>query len=297
MALEGYDKATGGRTSDRTFRGSLSSPAASAPILEVEDLRVGFPGSNGGRPVLDGVGFTLCPGEILGLVGSSGSGKSLLAKSIIRLEKPAQIRSGSIRLQGVDIAHMPQKSVRPFRGSVVTYVPQNPHGALDPVYSIEFQFREVLKSHANGRRGNGRSPSTNGNSITEKIIDWMKRVDISDAATRITQYPHQWSRGMLQRALLTMSFSTSPRIIILDEVTSALDPTITLQIISLITALRDRHRTAVIIITHDLAIAHEICDSIAVLDQGVIVEKGAAHAIFHHPKHHFTQQLVSSLAI
>ena len=275
--------------------GTLAQPARSGPILEVDGLTVGFGNGNGRPPVLNGVGFSLRPGEILGLVGASGSGKSLLARSLLRLEKPARIHSGSIRILGEDISRASQKRVRAIRGSRIAYVPQNPLSALDPVYSIRFQFKEVLKSHR-VTHGNGRKPGR-PRPLVDKILDWMKSVDISEAGTRIKQFPHQWSRGMLQRALLAMSFSPSPRIIILDEVTSALDPTITLQMISLISALRDRHETAVILITHDLAIANEICDSIAVLHRGHIVEQGRAKDIFHHPRHDYTRQLLSNMVI
>ena len=275
--------------------GMRVQPALSGPILEVDGLTVGFGNANGRPPVLNGVNFSLCPGEILGLVGASGSGKSLLARSLLRLEKPARILSGSIRIMGEDISRSSQKRVRAIRGSRITYVPQNPLSALDPVYSIRFQFKEVLKSHRVAH-GNGRRPDR-PRTLADKVLDWMGSVDISEARTRIKQFPHQWSRGMLQRALLAMSFSPSPKIIILDEVTSALDPTITLQIISLISALRDRHETAVILITHDLAIANEICDSIAVLHRGHIVEQGRTKDVFHHPRHDYTRQLISNMVI
>ena len=297
MTPQESHKTPGGRIARPGPAEIRTRPAAREPILEVRDLKVGFSQANGLPPVLDGVSFTLHPGEILGLVGASGSGKSLLAKSIIRLEKPARILSGSILVNGEDIAYFSQKKVRPFRGRQVAYVPQNPLSALDPVYSIGFQFREVLKSHTNGNRADHHFPPSNGTNLLSQILDWLSRVDISEARTRIGQFPHQWSRGMLQRALLAMSFASSPRIIILDEVTSALDPTITLQIINLIGTLRDQRQTAVILITHDLAIAHEICDSIAVLHRGLIVEKGKAKNILHHPGHEYTRQLVSNITV
>ena len=173
--------------------GMRVQPALSGPILEVDGLTVGFGNANGRPPVLNGVNFSLCPGEILGLVGASGSGKSLLARSLLRLEKPARILSGSIRIMGEDISRSSQKRVRAIRGSRITYVPQNPLSALDPVYSIRFQFKEVLKSHRVAH-GNGRR-SDRPRTLADKVLDWMGSVDISEARTRIKQFPHQWSRG------------------------------------------------------------------------------------------------------
>ena len=268
---------------------SQPRPYGTETILEISGFCVDFPRAAGAKKVLDGVSLSLRPGEILGLVGASGSGKSLLAKCLLRLEKPARIISGSCRLQGREITRMTPKQMMPLRGRLIGYVPQNPLNALDPVYSLGFQFREVLA--ANGAKGLGRA------SFLSKVLHWMKMVDISEAAARLGQYPHQWSIGMLQRALLAMSFSASPQVIILDEVTSALDPTITLQIISVILNLRDRNRTAILFITHDLAVASQVCDSIAVLHQGRIVEQGATQQVFDNPSHPYTKQLASSLVL
>ena len=231
------------------------------------------------------------------MVGSSGSGKSLLAKSLIRLEKPAMIITGSIVLQGVDLVKASPRELRGLRGGVIGYVPQNPLSALDPVYSIGFQFKEVLARHLSRILPESRSNGADKNALWNNILKWMKRIDISDPEPRLRQYPHQWSRGMLQRAILSMSYSITPQVIILDEVTSALDPTITMQIIALLKDLRARNNTSIIMITHDLAIANEICDSIAVLSEGRIVEKGPADEVLNRPQHPFTKRLAAGLVI
>lgn len=269
-------------------RSSSIFPTA-APILRVDGLTVGFAGAAGTQNVLRDIHLTLGPGEILGLVGESGSGKSLLARSLVRLESPARIGAGSILLDGNELCAKSQREMEALRGRAITLVLQHPERAMDPVFKMGSQFLEVWTSgHGNARRPRKR--------FFPIIQDMLRSVGIADARRRCRQYPHQWSRGMLQRAQLVMAFSTSPAVLILDEVTSALDPTVCLQILDTLARLKKTCRTGVILITHDLFVAAEICDRVAVMHQGRIVETGTVSDIFDRPTHAYTRRLVSSTA-
>ncbi|BBO82302.1 peptide ABC transporter ATP-binding protein [Desulfosarcina ovata subsp. sediminis] len=266
---------------------ALSPP--SAPILRVEGLTVGFPGTPESHHVLQGVDLTLKSGEIFGLVGESGSGKSLLARSLVRLESPARITAGTILLEGEELCARTQREMESLRGKKITLVLQHPERAMDPVFRMESQFREVWTSD----RVDARRQQRRFLSVIQRMLH---SVGIADARRRCRQYPHQWSRGMLQRAQLVMAFSVSPAVLILDEVTSALDPTVCLQILDAIMRLKQTRHTGVILITHDLFVAAEICDRVAVMHNGRIVETGTAGDIFRRPAHPYTRLLVSSTA-
>ncbi|MBL0715410.1 MAG: ABC transporter ATP-binding protein, partial [Desulfosarcina sp.] len=234
-----------------------------------------------------GIDLTLRRGEILGLVGESGSGKSLFARSLLRLESPAAVRAGSILLDGRELTVKTQKQMRALRGKKIALVLQNPESAMDPVFTMGYQFREVLlsqeKSTSRGRKA--------GFSKIERFLD---AVGIASARKRCRQYPHEWSRGMLQRGKLAMVFSTRPAVAILDEITSALDPTVCLQVLDAIRRLKEKSGTAIMLISHDLFLAAEICDRVAVMKAGRIVETGTVREIFDGPVHPYTRALVSS---
>lgn len=266
------------------------------PILQVRDLTVDVHGKKSDTRILNGTSFSLYRGEILGLVGESGCGKSLLAKTLVRLENPAQIVSGTIKLDGLEISTpQGQKKMRRYRGRKISLVLQNPKSAMDPVFTVGRHFKDVFSIRHDMNDTDGKTNKTHNTHIQQNINNLLQAVGISSPKERSRQYPHQWSRGMLQRAQLQMTFATTPEIVILDEVTSALDPTVTLQILRLIEQLKNHRQSAVIFITHDLSVALEICDRIAVMQKGRIVETGPARDIILTPSYAYTKLLVAGM--
>ena len=261
--------------------------APDEPVLQVRNLVVEFPMGTQETTILRSIDLTLRRGEILGLVGESGCGKSLLARTLIRLEAPARIVSGSILLEGRELTASTQKEMLPLRGKKITLVLQNPEGAMDPLFTMGYQLREVLLSQVAAPSERGRM----GFTTIEKLLG---TVGIAAPRERCRQYPHEWSRGMLQRGQLVMAFLTTPAVMILDEITSALDPTVCLQILDAVSRLKAASSTAILLITHDLFLASEICDRVAVMQAGRIVETGTVQEIFGRPVHPYTRALVSS---
>ena len=253
-------------------------------FLVVNDLVAAFPGSSNASRVLGGISLSLNRGEILGIVGESGSGKTIFSKCLIRLESPAKIVSGSILFNNQELTGKTEKELRLIRGKKIALVMQNPKAAMDPVFTMGSQFNEVISLNKLSKKKK-----------KEMIYNFLKNVGIASPKERCRQYPHEWSRGMLQRAQLVMAFSASPELLILDEVTSALDPTICLQILDLIVRFKNEHHAGIILITHDLSIASKICDRLAVMHQGLIVESGTVREIFDKPVHPYTKLLVSSI--
>ncbi len=261
-------------------------------ILSVKNLKVEIP--NGAHPVevLRGIDLTLGRGEILGLVGESGAGKSMLARTLVRLEAPAMLTGGEILLEDRDLARMTEKEISGLRGGKISMVPQNPMAAMDPLFSLKSHFREVFTSRVNRNGGNGYSSGQR--SFLEKTVSFLKTVGIASPRERCRQYPHQWSRGMLQRGQLVMAFLSSPSVLIMDEVTSALDPTVCLQILDAIARLREEQGTAILLITHDLFIAAEICDRLAVIQSGRIVETGPVPELLDNSANPYTRSLMAA---
>ena len=253
-------------------------------LLVVKDLKAAFPGDPDMSRVLRGISLSLNPGEILGIVGESGSGKTIFSKCLIRLESPAKIISGSIFFDDQELTAKTEKELRLIRGKRIALVMQNPKAAMDPVFTMGSQFDEVISLNKFSKKKK-----------KEIIYNLLKNVGIASPKERCRQYPHEWSRGMLQRAQLVMAFSASPELLILDEVTSALDPTICLQILDLIVRFKHEHHAGIILITHDLSIASKICDRLAVMHQGLIIEFGTVSEIFDNPVHPYTKLLVSSI--
>ena len=252
-------------------------------LLVVKDLKADFPSSPNASMVLRGISLSLNPGEILGIVGESGSGKTVFSKCLIRLESPAKIISGSILFDNQELTAKTEKELRLIRGKRIALVMQNPKSAMDPVFTMGSQFDEVISLNKLSKKKKN-----------DIIYNLLKNVGIASPKERCRQYPHEWSRGMLQRAQLVMAFSTSPELLILDEVTSALDPTICLQILDLIVRFKNEHHAGIILITHDLSIASKICNRVAVMHKGLIVESGTVRKIFDKPVHPYTKLLVSS---
>ena len=252
-------------------------------LLVVKNLATAFPGSPNVLRVLRGISLSLNSGEILGIVGESGSGKTIFSKCLLRLESPAKIISGSILFNNQELTAKTEKELRLIRGKRIALVMQNPKAAMDPVFTMGSQFEEVISFNSFPKKKK-----------KEIIYNLLINVGIASPKVRCRQYPHEWSRGMLQRAQLVMAFSASPELLILDEVTSALDPTICLQILNLIVRFKHEHHAGIILITHDLFIASKICDHVAVMHQGLIVESGTVREIFDKPVHPYTKLLVSS---
>ncbi len=258
-----------------------------APILQVRNLTVDFPMETRWATILRAIDLTLAAGEILGLVGESGSGKSLLARTLVRLEAPARVTSGSIRLDDQELSTLTQKEMTALRGEKITLVLQNPESAMDPLFTMGDQFKDVLLSTP-------AAPSRRGRIGLGAVENLLSAVGISAPRARCRQYPHEWSRGMLQRGQLVMAFLTTPAVMILDEITSAVDPTVCLQILDAVRRLKAQTRTAILLITHDLSLASEICDRVAVMQTGKIVESGTVEDIFGKPVHPYTRALVAS---
>ncbi len=256
------------------------------PVLQVRDLTVEFSGTGGRSPVLRNISFALHRGEVLGLVGESGAGKSLLARTLLRLEAPARIAAGSLRFAGRELTDLPEREMRRYRGRQLTMVVQNPGAAFDPLFTLRNQFREAASLYGNS--------SADRKARLQEIYRRLEEMGIADPHLRSRQYPHEWSRGMLQRAQLAVALSANPSLLILDEVTSALDPTAVWPILHALSILKREGNTAVLFITHDLAVAAQVCDRVAVMRQGEIVEQGAVAAILSRPQHPYTRLLLAA---
>ena len=250
-------------------------------LIRVSSLSVAIRKKSAEKMLLHGVNFSLNRGEIHGLVGESGCGKSLFARTLVRLEAPARILAGAILIAGADVV---QRQL-PFRGKKISLVLQNPASAMDPMFTMASQFKDALSILPRQERS------------MDRVYRLLEETGISSAPSRCRQYPHQWSRGMLQRAQLVMALLSSPQSVILDEVTSALDPTIALQLVDLIARIRRSQKTAFILITHDLALAAHVCDRISVMRQGTIIETKGVDMLFHHPEHAYTKEFIAGTGI
>jgi len=259
-------------------------------LLEVKGLKTEFKLSQGIVHAVNGISFTLNEGEVLGIVGESGCGKSVTALSIMRLiETPGRIKEGEVWLHGktdeTNLLKLSNKQMERVRGNEISMIFQDPMTSLNPVLTIGYQIMEPLKIH----RGLSESQARE---TTVKLLD---RVGIPEAHLRLKDYPHQFSGGMRQRVMIAMAVACSPRLLIADEPTTALDVTIQAQIIDLINELKDEYDTSVIIITHDLGVVAEIADQVAVMYAGNIVENGPAKAIYETPHHPYTKALMGSI--
>lgn len=255
-------------------------------LLEVKDLQTSFFTASGQVKAVNGVSFSLYPGEILGLVGESGGGKSVLALSIMGLVPfPGRIVAGEATFCGQDLLDMTEKERERIRGREIAMVFQDPQSSLNPVFSVGEQIMEPLLYHHNFNRSRARN----------KARELLNRVGITEPRMRLGQYPHQFSGGMRQRVLLAMALAAGPRLLIADEPTSALDMTIQAQILELLKDLGEKSQTSIILITHDLGVVAEICTRVLVMYAGIIVEKGPTVDIFNNPLHPYTQSMIRSL--
>ncbi len=261
---------------------------ADEPVLSVKDLQVGFATQSGLRPAVNGVSFDLMPGEVLAIVGESGSGKSVTVLAMLRLlpMPQAQILGGRVMLSGYgDLLRLPERELRNVRGKDVGIVFQDPMTSLNPVLTVGFQIAEAIRLHR---------PLSQTSAMAE-AVELLQRVEIADAAVRARQYPHQFSGGMRQRAMIAMAIANKPKVIVADEPTTALDVTVQAHVLDVLRKLQAESGAGLILITHDLGVVAELADRVAVMYAGGIVETGAVTSIFAAPGHPYTRGLLDSL--
>nr|WP_269327585.1 ABC transporter ATP-binding protein [Kineosporia mesophila] len=254
-------------------------------MLEIRDLVVSYRTRSAPVRAVDGVSLSVAPGEIVAVVGESGSGKSTTAHAVVRLlAGNAQIESGSIQFEGADLAHVPERSLRTVRGARIGLVPQDPAVSLNPVKRIGEQVAEVLRLHGLADRRNA----------ALKAVEILDRAGLPEPEGRARQYPHELSGGMRQRVLIAIAIAADPRLIIADEPTSALDVTVQKVILDHLQHLVAQSGAAVLLVTHDLAVASDRADRIVVMSQGRIVETGPTAAVMNDPQHEYTKKLLAS---
>jgi peptide/nickel transport system ATP-binding protein/oligopeptide transport system ATP-binding protein len=256
-------------------------------VLDVTELRTSFYSNRGVVRAVDGIGFSIAPGETMGIVGESGCGKSVTALSIMRLvpQPPAKIESGKILLHGKDLLTLSEKEMQDIRGNTISMIFQDPMTSLNPVFTVGEQIAEVVLLHRKLSRKEALD-------ISEEML---KQVGIPDPHRRMREYPHQLSGGMRQRVMIAMSLSCQPQLIIADEPTTALDVTIQAQILALLKSLQERHRMSIIMITHNLGVIAEMADNVLVMYAGQVMEQNTVNELFQKPLHPYTKGLLASI--
>jgi peptide/nickel transport system ATP-binding protein len=257
-----------------------------SPLLEVRNLRVEFPSRHGTLLALDDISFDIAPGEILGVVGESGAGKSLTGAAIIGLlDPPGRVAGGEIRFEGRRIDNLPYEEMRKLRGRHIGAIFQDPLTSLNPLYTVGRQLTETIRTHL----------PLNAAQARERAIGLLQETGISAAAERIDQYPHQFSGGMRQRVVIALALAANPKLIVADEPTTALDVSVQAQIISLLKRLCKEHGAAVMLVTHDMGVIAETCDRVAVMYAGRLAEIGPVQAVIHKPAHPYTAGLMGAI--
>jgi peptide/nickel transport system ATP-binding protein len=258
------------------------------PLLEVKGLRTSFYTRDGAVRAVDGIDFHVDRGEIMGLVGESGCGKSVTSLSIMRLvAKPGRIEAGEILFDGENLLELPDDRMRRIRGNRISMIFQQPTSSLNPVWQVGRQIEEVLRIH----RG------MKGGAATARTLELLRMVGIPDPERRLKAFPHEMSGGMAQRIMIAMALACEPELLIADEPTTALDVTIQAQILDLMRNLRDETGTAIVLITHDLGVVAEMCDRVAVMYAGEIVEQTDVTRLFRQPQHPYTRGLIGSIPV
>ncbi|MFE5336630.1 ABC transporter ATP-binding protein [Isoptericola sp. NPDC056573] len=255
-------------------------------LLEVEDLTITFRTAHGPVDVVDGLSFTLEQGASLGIVGESGSGKSMTSLAVMGLLPPTASLRGRVSLDGADLTSLPESKVRRLRGDRMSMIFQDPLSSLNPYYSVGMQIEEAYRAHR---------PGVTRRQARKVAVEAMERVHIADAARRVDHYPHQFSGGMRQRVMIAMALSTEPDLLIADEPTTALDVTVQAQILDLLQEVRRETGTALILISHDLAVVSEIAEDVVVMRHGVAVEQAPAERLFSDPQHPYTRALLDAV--
>jgi len=257
-------------------------------ILEVKNLKTYFYTEDGTVRSVDGVDFTVRKGEVLGIVGESGCGKSVTSLSIMRLiGKPGKVVEGSINFDGTNLLDLPESEMVHIRGNRISMIFQQPQSSLNPVYKVGDQIAEVLDIHRSFGKEAG----------WERAVELLKMVGIPDAERRAHAFPHELSGGMAQRVMIAMALACVPELLIADEPTTALDVTIQAQILDLMREMRTKMQGSIILITHDLGVVAEMCERVAVMYAGQIVEQTDVKTLFADPRHPYTQGLIASIPI
>jgi peptide/nickel transport system ATP-binding protein len=255
-------------------------------LLQVKNLIVEFPGRHGTLRALDDISFEIAPGEILGVVGESGAGKSLTGAAIIGLlEPPGRIGGGQIILEGERIDGLPYERMRHIRGRKIGAIFQDPLTSLNPLYTVGQQLVETIQAHL----------PLNAKQARDRAISLLQDTGIPAAEQRMEHYPHQFSGGMRQRVVIALALAAEPKLIVADEPTTALDVSIQAQIIMLLKSICKKHGAAVMLITHDMGVIAETCDRVAVMYAGRIAEIGPVHEVINHPSHPYTEGLMSAI--
>ncbi len=259
----------------------------SKELLKINDLKVSFFTPAGEVKAVNGVSYSLAPGKVLGIVGESGSGKSVSSYSIMGLiDKPGKIVGGSIIFDGKDVSSMTKAERLNFAGNEVAMIFQDPMTCLNPVFTIGNQISESLH-HKYGKLSK--------EEVKKRSIELLSLVGINEPEKRLSQYPHEFSGGMRQRAMIAMALAGSPKLLIADEPTTALDVTIQAQILELLKDIQKKTGMAIVLITHDLGIVADMADDVIVMYGGRIVEQGSVYSIFNNPRHPYTKGLIRSL--
>ena len=255
-------------------------------LLQVKNLIVEFPGRHGTLRALDDISFEIAPGEILGVVGESGAGKSLTGAAIIGLlEPPGRIGGGQIILEGERIDGLPYERMRHIRGRKIGAIFQDPLTSLNPLYTIGQQLVETIQAHL----------PLNAKQARDRAITLLQDTGIPAAEQRMEHYPNQFSGGMRQRVVIALALAAEPKLIVADEPTTALDVSIQAQIIMLLKSICKKHGAAVMLITHDMGVIAETCDRVAVMYAGRIAEIGPVHEVINHPSHPYTEGLMAAI--
>jgi oligopeptide/dipeptide ABC transporter ATP-binding protein len=259
---------------------------AESPLLAVEDLGVRFATARGTIHAVNGISFDVAPGETLGIVGESGCGKSVSALALLGiLPRSGRVVSGSARFGGRDLLAMSERELRRIRGGEIAMIFQDPMSSMNPVMTVGRQIREALEAHLDLDRRAARA----------RAAELLDQVGIPSPEMRLRDYPHQFSGGMRQRAMIAMALACEPRLLIADEPTTALDVTIQAQMLRLLKALVSERRTALILITHDLGVVAGTCERVAVMYGGMFMETGSARQVFAAPRHPYTLGLLGSV--
>ena len=256
-------------------------------LLEIKDLKVSFFTPAGEVKAVDGISYDLGYNEVMGIVGESGSGKSVEAYSVIGLlQSPGKVTGGSITFEGEDLLSFDEKKMMTVRGNDISMIFQNPMTCLNPVYTVGNQLMEALTCH---------DSTISKAAARKRAIEMLELVGINNADKRVDQYPHEFSGGMRQRAMIAMALICSPKLLIADEPTTALDVTIQAQILELMKELQKKTNMSIIFITHNLGVVAEVCDRVSVMYAGHIVEQGKVDEIFCSPQHPYTKGLLASM--
>jgi peptide/nickel transport system ATP-binding protein len=253
-------------------------------LLDIRDLRVTFPGEDGPIAAVRGVSFDVAPGETLCLLGESGSGKSITLKSIMRLLPRSATIDGNVRIDGVDVGTLDERGLQSLRGSVVAMIFQDPMNALDPVFTIGTQIAQAVTAHEGGSRAAAR----------RRALELLELVQVPSAKDRLDAYPHELSGGLRQRAMIAAALSCRPRLLLADEPTTALDATVQIQILLLLRQLQATLGMACVLVTHDLGVACEVADRVAVMYAGRLVEIASVGDLIGSPRHPYTIGLLAS---